>query len=246
MRLASQNGWWCLPMFVGVVSCVASLAQAQNSLESFSPESTAVGPSDREPASPSSTVYQVGSASPAIVNEPPEPSVDNGRRFIRSTPRGEKSAHPAGQRSNSMISNWAKGSGATALAALAFVVGLFTLFAWVMKRSMPKSAQVLPPEAVRILGRVPLGGRQFGQLLHLGNKLVLVHVTQAGVEKLAEIDEPTEVVRLLAICSKNSKGSQKEFEEIFGQFAKEKTEPGFLGAEASLFTAGNSKGARYA
>jgi flagellar biogenesis protein FliO len=246
MRLASQNGWWLLPMLIGMSVCIVTKAQAQNSIDGFAPESAAAGPSDREPASPSSTTYQVGSVSPTILSEPADAPLDKGRRFIRSTPRGEKSAHPAGQRSNNMLSNWAKGSGATALAALAFVVGLFTLFAWVMKRSMPKSAQVLPAEAVRILGRVPLGGRQFGQLLHLGNKLVLVHVTQAGVEKLAEIDEPSEVVRLLAICSKNSKGSQKEFEEIFGQFAKEKTEPGFLGSEGSLFTAGNSKGGRYA
>jgi flagellar biogenesis protein FliO len=246
MRLASQNGWWLLSILLGMSMSVSTRALSQDAVDGLSTELTATGPSTREPASPSSTAYQVGSVSPAMVNESPEATPDKGRRFVRSTPRGEKSVHPAGERSNNLLSTWAKGSGATALAALAFVVGLFTLFAWVMKRSMPTSAQVLPAEAVRILGRVPLGGRQFGQLLHLGNKLVLVHVTQAGVEKLAEIDEPGEVVRLLAICSKSSKGSQKEFEEIFGQFAKEKTEPGFLGSEASLFTAGRSKGGRYA
>lgn len=111
------------------------------------------------------------------------------------------------------------------------------LLSWAVKRGMPKSDQVLPAEAVRLLGRVPLGSRQFGHLLQLGNKLVLISVNQTGVEKLAEIDDPQEVVRLLALSSQSSSsGSQKEFEEVFGQFAKEKTDSGLLDKEASLFS----------
>ena len=132
----------------------------------------------------------------------------------------------------------------TAAAALAFVVGLFMLLAWAVKRGMPKSSQVLPSEAVRILGRVPLGARQYGHLLHLGNKLVLVSVSQAGVEKIAEVDDQQEVLRLVALCGKTSAGgSQKEFEEIFGQFAQEKTESGFLGNETSMFGSDNDDSA---
>ena len=136
-----------------------------------------------------------------------------------------------------MLTNWVQGSGGTAMIALAFVVGLFMLLAWTVKRGMPKSSQVLPADALRILGRVPLGARQFAHLLHLGNKLVLVTIQQAGVEKIAEIDDPQEVMRLVALCGKTSaSGSQKEFEEIFGQFANEKTERSFLGKEGSLFS----------
>ncbi len=193
----------------------------------------AVGPSSRA-ADRDPSAYQ-----PAA----PMTAANEGRRLQlgSSADRASKSTRAAGERGNNMLRDWARGSGATAAAALAFVVGLFMLLAWFVKRGMPKSSQVVPSEAIRLLGRVPLGSRQFGQLLHLGNKLVLVHVTQAGVEKLAEIDDPQEVVRLLAICSKNSsQGSQKEFEDIFGQFAKEKTEPGFLEGEMQ------SGGRRYA
>ncbi len=150
---------------------------------------------------------------------------------------------PAAKRGTEMFSDWVRTSGATALAALAFVVGLFMLLAWALKRGMPVSAQVLPAEAVRVLGRVPLGSRQFGHLLHIGNKVVLVSVSQAGVEKLAEVDDPQEVLRLVALCGKSSKhGSQKEFEEIFGQFANERSATGFLGSEASLFSDSLGKG----
>ena len=173
----------------------------------------------------------------------PTEETDSARRpsFGGSNRVESKSSRNIGERSNAMLQDWAKSSGVTAAAALAFVVGLFMLLSWAVKRGMPQSAQVLPAEAVRILGRVPLGSRQFGHLLQLGNKLVLVSVSQAGVEKLAEIDDPQEVVRMIAVCSKTSgKGSQKEFEEIFGQFAKEKTQSGFLGSEVSTTTGGRN------
>ncbi|MCO6047345.1 flagellar biosynthetic protein FliO [Aeoliella sp. ICT_H6.2] len=193
----------------------------------------AVGPSAR-PANSAPSAYP--RATPPAKPQPQAEAAtsDEGRRLHLGSEGSDttKPSRLAGGQSADLLHNFAKSSGATALAALAFVVGLFMLMAWFVKRGMPNSAQVLPAEAVRLLGRVPLGSRQFGQLLQLGNKLVLVHVTQAGVEKLAEIDDPQEVVRLLAVCSKtSSKGSQKEFEEIFGQFAKEKTEPGFLGSD---------------
>ncbi|QDU55305.1 FliO/MopB family protein [Aeoliella mucimassa] len=165
---------------------------------------------------------------------------DSARRpHFGTTPSISNPTTAAGERSSAMVQNWARSSGMTAVTALAFVIGLFMLLAWFVKRGMPQGSQILPAEAVRMLGRIPLGGKQFGHLLHLGNKLVLVSVSQGGVEKLAEIDDPQEVVRMLAVCSKSAgKGSQKEFEEIFGQFAKEKTEPGFLGNEVSTTKGG--------
>lgn len=246
MRLAAQHWWW-IPLLLSAASvCLSVRSAAQDISLPVSLDSTASGPSARSTNS-SASVYQPAIATEPLISESLPSAPVAGRKFISSSSRSSKSTHPVAARSAGMLTNWARGSGATALAALAFVVGLFTLFAWVMKRSMPRSAQILPAEVVRVLGRVPLGAKQFGQLMHLGNKIVLVHVTQGGVEKLVEIDNPEEVVRLLAICSKGSKGSQKEFEEIFGQFAKEKTDSGFLGSETSLFTSGNhAKGARYA
>jgi len=147
--------------------------------------------------------------------------------------------HPSSTRSNDLLGGLADSSAVTAIAALAFVAGLFLLFAWFVKRGMPASSQVVPSEAVRILGRVPLGARQFGNLLQLGGKLVLVHVSPNGVEKIAEIENPQEVERMIALCSKNSSGSsQREFDEVFGKFAAEQTSQGFLGTEASSLSGG--------
>jgi len=167
-----------------------------------------------------------------------EAADDNGaRRLRRSRPNGSDSTttHPAAERNAHLLSRLIQSSGTTALAALAFVVGLFMLLAWAVQRGMPRSSQVLPAEAIRVLGRIPLGARQFGHLLHVGNKLVLVSIQQSGVEKLAEIDEPQEVLRLLALCDRGrSGGSQREFEDIFGEFAKDRRAAGFLGGEAPV------------
>jgi flagellar biogenesis protein FliO len=229
---------------------LGSGAQA-DTLEPIAAQGPSARTSERAPSA-----YQHPPKVTETTNEPivnPVHTHDQGRRLTLSDrPDGPRAAsRPAADRGAAMLTRWAKGSGVTALAALAFVIGLFMLLAWAMKRGMPKSSQVLPDEAVRILGRVPLGARQCGHLLQIGNKLVLVSVSQGGVEKLAEIDEPQEVVRLVALCGKtSSNGSQKEFEEIFGQFAHEKTGSGFLGSEASLFSASSEPhdngGRRYA
>jgi flagellar biogenesis protein FliO len=63
--------------------------------------------------------------------------------------------------------------------ALAIVVGLFLLFAWLLRRGARRVASTLPADVVCVLGRVPLAARQFADLLHVGNKLVLVASTKA-------------------------------------------------------------------
>lgn len=246
MRPLGFQGKRCL----GFLSLVALLGAAPLAPGS---EPNATGPSPRAAIEPIS-------ADPALVaaEEPLQPALrstpnDPASRDCRTLPTASLAAPTSAKRAKhnrgaDLFREVADGSALTAAAALAFVVGLFMLLAWAMKRSMPKGSQLLPAEAVRILGRVPLGARQFGHLLQLGNKLVLVNVSQAGVEKLAEIDDREEVMRLLGICSSSGgKGSQREFEEIFGQFAKEPAEPGFLGSETSLFSdTGKSGGRRYA
>jgi flagellar protein FliO/FliZ len=114
--------------------------------------------------------------------------------------------------------------------SLAIVVGLFLLVAWVMKRGMPKSASLLPREALEVLGRAPLAGKHQVHLLRCGNKMLLVSVTAAGVETLTEITDPVEVDRLSGLCQQSRRGSStKAFQQVLSQFEQEPTAPTFVG-----------------
>lgn len=112
----------------------------------------------------------------------------------------------------------------TAGSSLAVVLGLFFVFAWVMRRTTPGGLTLLPSEVVEILGRAPLASRQQVHLIRLGSKLLLVSVTQAGVETLSEVTDPEEVDRLAGICRQTQSGSSTEaFRQVFQHFAGGRT-----------------------
>ncbi len=110
-------------------------------------------------------------------------------------------------------------------ASLGIVLGLFLLVVWTMRRAQPRGAAWLPAEAVEVLGRVPLAGRQQAHLLRCGNKIVLVSVTASGVEPLTEITDPMEVDRLETICRHGSAAANplKQFLARFGGQANSRT-----------------------
>lgn len=117
-------------------------------------------------------------------------------------------------------------------AALAVVLGLFLLCAGLVRRGAKKSNSLLPEEVVSVLGRVPLAARQFAELVRVGNKLVLLSITQAGAEPLTEITDPAEIDRLVGLCRQRSKGSStEEFDQVFRRLAEETAPTGFLGNE---------------
>jgi flagellar biogenesis protein FliO len=113
-------------------------------------------------------------------------------------------------------------------------VGLFLTCAWAVKRGQKKSNRALPEGVVNVLGRVPLAARQFAELVQVGNKLVLLSVTQHGVEPLTEVTDPAEIDRLLGLClQRHSKSTTAEFDQVFRQLAEETAPQGFLGAETA-------------
>ena len=108
----------------------------------------------------------------------------------------------------------------TAGSSLAVVLGLFFVFAWVMRRATPGGLALLSNEVVEVLGRAPLAARQQVHLVRLGNKLLLVSVSQDGVETLSEVTDPEEVDRLAGICRQSQPGSSTEaFRQVFKSFA---------------------------
>ncbi len=130
----------------------------------------------------------------------------------------------------------------TAGAGLAIVLGLFFVCAWLLRRSGPKPNSPLPKEAVAVLGRIPLAGRNFAQLIQIGNKLVLVSITPDGVATpITEVTDPTEVDRLLGICMRENKHSTTaEFQQVLQQLANEPAK-GFLGSQAQTMPTGNRR-----
>jgi flagellar biogenesis protein FliO len=119
----------------------------------------------------------------------------------------------------------AEGSGIpsplTVAGSLAFVLGLFMLVAWVLRRTTPGVTALLPKEVVEVLGRAPLANRQQLHLLRCGHKLLLVSATPAGVETLTEITDPLEVDRLAGLCQQTRPDSATTmFRQVFQQLAE--------------------------
>ena len=111
------------------------------------------------------------------------------------------------------------GSLATVGASLVLVLGLFLIVARLLRRATPGGSAVLPKEVFEILGRAPLASRQQVHLVRCGRKLLLLSVTQAGIETLAEIDDPAEVDRLAGLCVQAQPGSATAaFRQVFQQF----------------------------
>lgn len=100
--------------------------------------------------------------------------------------------------------------------SLGLVIGLFLVVVWVVRRGMPKGNGLLPSDAVEVLGRAPLVGRQQVHLVRCGNKLVLVTITPTGTQTLTEITEPAEVARLLNLCQPGAPAGS--FRAWLGQF----------------------------
>lgn len=117
-------------------------------------------------------------------------------------------------------------------AALAIVVGLFLVCALLVRRGTRKPSTALPDGVVSVLGRVPLANRQSAELVRVGNKLVLLAVTQGGIEPLTEISDPTEIDRVLGLCAQQGPhSSSSEFDVVFRQLAAETAPDDFTAHE---------------
>ncbi|MFO0885778.1 MAG: flagellar biosynthetic protein FliO [Pirellulales bacterium] len=117
----------------------------------------------------------------------------------------------------------------TTLGSLAIVLGVFFAVSWVCRKISPQAAGPLPKDVLELLGRTSLGGRQQLQLLRLGNKLVLVAVTAAGIETVTEVDDPAEVERILQLCRREQPSSaSSSFLDLVSQMEKAPIVAGFV------------------
>lgn len=115
--------------------------------------------------------------------------------------------------------------------ALAFVLLLVFACAWLLRKAGPKSLQPLPLEAVQLLGNAPLYGKQHLRLLRVGQRVLLLAVSEVSTRTLAEVTDPAEVSQLLELCqSNNPQGHAKTFEAMLRESGRERAS-GFLGSQ---------------
>jgi flagellar biogenesis protein FliO len=122
----------------------------------------------------------------------------------------------------------------TVLGSLGAVLAVFIVIVWCSKRFAPAGSAALPKEAIELLGRGPLLGRQQMHLIRIGNKLLLVTISPVGMETLTEITDATEVEHLLALCNRTQGTSASAaFQQALTQLASEPAPRGFVGASRS-------------
>jgi flagellar biogenesis protein FliO len=103
--------------------------------------------------------------------------------------------------------------------ALLLVIGLFLVFAWMMRRTSTRTGGMLPQGVVEVLGHQTIAGRQQVHLLRIGKRLLLVSVMPDSMETLTEITDPMEVDRIAGICRQSGSGSSTgAFQAVMRQF----------------------------
>lgn len=129
--------------------------------------------------------------------------------------------------------------------ALAAVLGLFFCLVVLSKKFQPAGGGALPKEAIEVLGRTTLAGRQQLQLVRVGGKLILVALTAGSAETLTEITDPHEVERLTAMCRRSQPGSSTQtFQQVVSEIEREPVSRGFLGENSSSRGGSSSGSAR--
>lgn len=82
------------------------------------------------------------------------------------------------------------------LAALALVLALVLALYWLARRFLPGQAARGSAGGLKILGRLALGPRKGLVLVQVGARVLVLGVSEQGVNSLANIDDPQEVARL--------------------------------------------------
>lgn len=99
--------------------------------------------------------------------------------------------------------------------SVAVVALLFFVLLLILKKFSPQDAPKLPRDAFEILGKSQLAFRHQLYLLRCGEKLFVVSISQNGVDRIGEIDDPEEADRLTRLCRGEVLGAEKlkNFEE---------------------------------
>lgn len=127
----------------------------------------------------------------------------------------------------------------TVISALAIVLGLFAGFVWVSRKSNSRSDNALQSEVFEVLGSSQLDPRNQVKLLKCGPRVLLVGITQNGMQTLAEFSDPQEISELISRAG----GAKGSFQATLREMSQETTarpiaEPSENEKRRSLFNHG--------
>ncbi len=116
--------------------------------------------------------------------------------------------------------------------SLAVVLGLFAALVWVSKKSgvAAHRSGTIPDEALRLLGQKSLGTAGSIALIRCGRRVLVVGLSAAGMQPLAEITDEEQVRNLETLCLGESPAS---FREVLGDLQLDPAAGGFVGEDFS-------------
>ena len=180
---------------------------------------------DSETAGPHGTSARAGSGPKAVLRSTPARP-----RLALGPARPVPDAEP--KKPSAWIDFKANDAISKMVGGLAIVLGVFLLFAWAVRKRLPKGSARLPDEIIEVLGRTTLAAKQSLHLVRVGGKLIVVSVTATGTETLTEITDPGEVARILAACQQHHiHSSSTAFRQVFEQLGREPAS-GFLSGQS--------------
>jgi flagellar biogenesis protein FliO len=215
---------------VYAIACVAAFVGQQHlapqRLQAAPPADKGVAAGRAAPGSIRQTAHTAAADAPAYVERGQAASPRNALApgvARRDVEPGEEKTRLGAAESQTGIQNTPSSRGAShglkALTSLAVVLGLFLAVVWVMRRSAPQASRRLPAEVIEVLGHTTLGHRQQAQLVRLGKRLLLIGVSPAGAETLAEVTDAAEADRLAAFCRGSNAGSANpSFRDVLQHF----------------------------
>lgn len=119
------------------------------------------------------------------------------------------------------------GSLGTTIGALVVTLGLFAVFT-VFVRRMQKGQQArgLPREAFEVIGETEIGPKQKLLVVRCGVQALIIGVSPAGIQQVAQFDDPDEAGQFIAQC--RGLGSAKMFSSALRELEREPSRPGFV------------------
>ena len=113
------------------------------------------------------------------------------------------------------------------VAALAIVLGAFMVLLWVTKKIQGPSKSIMSKQTLEVLGQKQINKIHSLHLIRLGQRILLISVSDSSVTCLSEINDPVEVAQLLNTNSQAGDSSelpQSTFKRIFAQYEQNPNE----------------------